>query len=159
MSWITKSSNRLENILSQTAGLLIGTVVPAGDHQGGAADLLVHLVQVLLGGLHGGADEGLQADTGEELLVRGQPGGDIGTPAGPHHPHGLHTHGVPEVRPELLHPEVPDGLPVSDLGEPVVLVLTLLYLVTGQLSLTTQREMLGGQCNVLSSVSLIGEEC
>ena len=68
-----ETGNTLVNILGQAAGLLVRAVVPGGGHEGGAADLLQHLVQVLLGGLHRGADQRLDVDRGQHLLVRGQP--------------------------------------------------------------------------------------
>ena len=68
-----ETGNTLVNILGQAAGLLVRTVVPGGGHEGGAADLLQHLVQVLLGGLHRGADQRLDVDRGQHLLVRRQP--------------------------------------------------------------------------------------
>ena len=72
------SSVSLEDIMGEAPGLLIGAVVPAGGHQSWAPHLLEHLVEVLLGRLHCHGDQGLDVDTGLDLLIGGQPkDGDI----------------------------------------------------------------------------------
>ena len=57
----------LVNVCSEATRLLVGAVVSAGEHHCGAADLLQHLIHVLLGGLHCRADERVDVDTGEDL--------------------------------------------------------------------------------------------
>ena len=64
----------LEDVLGEASGLLVGAVVPAGGHQGGAPHLLEHLVEILSGGLHRHGDQGLNVDAGLDLLIGGQPG-------------------------------------------------------------------------------------
>ena len=57
----------LVNVCSKATRLLVGAVVSACEHHCGAVDLLQHLIEVLLGGLHCRADQRVDVDTGKDL--------------------------------------------------------------------------------------------